>query len=130
MPSRKAGGTPRVSTIFSLSVENEQAGAGGGRPNLSRKTTFSGSNRNREKFIFPVQLTTRGIANLTQLIHTLLRVFTLDTRTRKGREEGEKYQEHDRDISGVEEVRGMVTPTGNQGLQLSKVYCPREHGAS
>ena len=32
---------------------------------------FSGANGDSEKIIFPVQLTTRGIGNLTRLIHTL-----------------------------------------------------------
>ena len=33
---------------------------------------FSGANADREMFIFPVQLTTSRIGNLTRLIHTLL----------------------------------------------------------
>ena len=37
----------------------------------SRVTKFSGANANRETFIFPVQLTTSRIGNLTRLIHTL-----------------------------------------------------------
>ena len=47
--------------------------------NLSRKTKFSGANGDREMFIFPVQLTTSRIGNLTRLIHTLLYVFTIQT---------------------------------------------------
>ena len=44
-----------------------------GRPNLSRKTKFTGANEDGEKFIFLVQLTTTSrIGNLIQLIHTLL----------------------------------------------------------
>ena len=37
----------------------------------SHVTKFSGTNANRETFIFPVQLTTSRIGNLTRLIHTL-----------------------------------------------------------
>ena len=50
----------------------ERAGwRGTGQPNPSRKTKFSSANGDREKFIFPVQLTTSRIGNLTRLIHTL-----------------------------------------------------------
>ena len=46
---------------------------GTGRLKPSRETKFSGANGdNREIFIFPVQLTTSRISNLTRLIHTLL----------------------------------------------------------
>ena len=52
---------------------DEQAGAGRDcRTRLSRETKFSGANADREIFIFPVQLTTSRIGNLTWLIHTLL----------------------------------------------------------
>ena len=50
-------------------MENEQAGAG--RPNPSRDTKFSGANRDKELSIFPIQLITSRIGNLTRLIHTL-----------------------------------------------------------
>ena len=53
-------------------MENEQAGPGRDGPNLSRETKMSGANEDREIFIFPVQLTTSRIGNLTRLIHTLL----------------------------------------------------------
>ena len=43
-----------------------------GRPNLSRETGFSAPNGDKEIFIFPVQLTTSRIDNLTRLIHTLI----------------------------------------------------------
>ena len=36
-----------------------------------RETKFSGANADRETFIFPVQLTTSRIGNLTRLILTL-----------------------------------------------------------
>ena len=45
---------------------------GTGRPNPSREIKFSGPNGDREIFIFPVQLTTRRVGNLTRSIHTLL----------------------------------------------------------
>ena len=40
-------------------------------PNPSRETKFSGTNADREIFIFPVQLTTYRTGNLTGLVHTL-----------------------------------------------------------
>ena len=48
---------PRVSTRFSLGVENERAGARMVRSNLSHETKFSGANGDKESIIFPVQLT-------------------------------------------------------------------------
>ena len=45
---------------------------GTGRLNPSRETKFSGTHGDRGIFIFPVQLTTSRIGNLTRLIHTLL----------------------------------------------------------
>ena len=42
-----------------------------GLPNLCREIKFSGADGDRETFIFPVQLTTSRIGNLTRLIHTL-----------------------------------------------------------
>ena len=41
------------------------------RPNPSRETKFSGASGDKETLIFPVQLTTSRIGNLTRLIHTL-----------------------------------------------------------
>ena len=52
---------------------------GAGRRNLSRETKLSGANKDREEIIFPVQLTTRRIDNLTRLIHALLYVMTIRT---------------------------------------------------
>ena len=46
-------------------------------PNPSRETKFSGANGDREKLIFPVQLTTSRIGNLTQLIHILRYVMAI-----------------------------------------------------
>ena len=48
-------------------------------PKPSREAKFSGANGDREMLIFPVQLTTSRIGNLTQLIHTLLCVMTIHT---------------------------------------------------
>ena len=44
---------------------------GTGLPNPSRETKLPGANGDREIFIFPVQLTTSRIGNLTRLIITL-----------------------------------------------------------
>ena len=48
-------------------------------PNPSRETKISGANADREIFIFPVQLTTCRIGNLTRLIHTLAICVTIHT---------------------------------------------------
>ena len=71
--SQKAGGNPSRSTIFSLSVENEQDGAGrDGRTCLERPN--SQARMTGEKNMFPAQLTTIRIGNLTRLIHTLWKI--------------------------------------------------------
>ena len=44
-----------------------------------RETKFSDANADREIFIFPVQLTTCRIGNLTRLIHTLAICLTIHT---------------------------------------------------
>ena len=49
---------------------NEQADAGRDLPNLFRDIQFSGANEDWEVFVFPVQLTTSRIGNLTRLILT------------------------------------------------------------
>ena len=48
---------------------DEQADAG---RDPSRETNFSGANADREMFIFPVQLTTSRIGNLTRLNHAVV----------------------------------------------------------
>ena len=63
--ARKMGGIPRVSTRFSLSMENDPGWRGKRRPNQSREVKFSGANGDREKMIFPVRLTTSMIGKLT-----------------------------------------------------------------
>ena len=50
---------------------HEQADAGRDYRTPSRETKFSVANGDREIFIFPVQLTTSRIGNLTRLILTL-----------------------------------------------------------
>ena len=52
---------------------------GMGRPSSSRETELSGTNGDREIFIFPVKLTMGGIRKHTRLIHTLLYVMTIHT---------------------------------------------------
>ena len=55
-------------------------GAYPNRLNPSRETKFSGTYGDDSGiFIFPVQLTTSRIVNLTRLIHTLLYVMTIHT---------------------------------------------------
>ena len=49
--------TVSYSPRFSLSVENERADAGTGRPNPPRETKLSGTNGDRKIYFFPVQLT-------------------------------------------------------------------------
>ena len=44
---------------------------------VSCETKFSGANGDVEMFIFPVQLTTNRIGNLTRPIHTLLYVMAI-----------------------------------------------------
>ena len=48
---------------------DEQADAGRDCANPSRETKFSGANAYRHTSIFPVQLTTSRVGNLTRLIH-------------------------------------------------------------
>ena len=73
-PPRNSGGIPRVSTRFSVNIENEQADTrrdsqtGLAKPNSQARTGA----RN----FFPVQLTMNRIGNLTRLICTLLYVVT------------------------------------------------------
>ena len=50
-----------------------------GLPKPSREAKFSDANGDREIFIFPVQLTTSRIGNLTRLIHTLAVCVTIQT---------------------------------------------------
>ena len=59
---------------------DEQADAGQDYlPNPSRETKFSGAHMDREILIFPVQLTTSRIGNLTWSINTLAICVTIHT---------------------------------------------------
>ena len=49
------------------------------RLNPSRETKFSGTDGDRGILIFPDQLTTSRVGNLTRLLHTLLYVVTIHT---------------------------------------------------
>ena len=59
--------------------EHADEGSRTGLPNPSRGTKFSGADADREILIFPVQLTTCWIGNLTRLIHTLALCVTVHT---------------------------------------------------
>ena len=59
----------------------DEQNRGTGRLNPSRETKFPGTHGDRGILIFPVQLTTSRIGNLTRLIHTLLYVMTVHTLT-------------------------------------------------
>ena len=48
-----------------------------GLPNPSREAKFSDANADREVSIFPVQLTTSRIGNLSRLIHTIAICVTI-----------------------------------------------------
>ena len=58
---RNSGGIPYVSTRFSLSMETSSLTRDGTAEPPSRGTKFSGANGDREKIVFPVQLTTSRI---------------------------------------------------------------------
>ena len=78
-PPRKAGETPSVSTNQSdlARVWRMSGLRRDGTDDPSRETKFAGANGDRKIFIFPVQLTTGRIDNLTRLIYTLLNVLTI-----------------------------------------------------
>ena len=62
-------------------MENECAHADMGRPNLTRKTKFSGANGDSENSVFPFQLTTSRIGNYIRLMPSLLEVMTTHVHT-------------------------------------------------
>ena len=68
-----------TSYTFLLRQKKKKQPEYAGLPNPSRETKFSGANADREIFIFPVQLTTCRIGNLTRLIHTLAICVTIHT---------------------------------------------------
>ena len=73
-PPRNSGGIPRVSTRFSVSIEDEQADK---RRDIQTCLAKPNSQaRTGARKCFPVQLTMNRIGNLTQLICILLYVMT------------------------------------------------------
>ena len=75
------GGNP-VSTRFSLGMEMSRLTRDGTAEPVSRDQILRHA-RGQGNTIFPVQLTTSRIGNLTRLIHTLLYVMTIHTHTLK-----------------------------------------------
>ena len=69
-PPRNLGGISYISTRFSLSMEMRRLAWDGTAEPASRDQIFR-RERGQGRFIFPVQLTTRRIDNLTRLIHSL-----------------------------------------------------------
>ena len=74
----KLGRNPAIKHQVQPEYEDEQADAGRDcRTRLARPNKFSGTNTDREIFIFPVQLTTSRAGDLTRLIHTLAVCVTI-----------------------------------------------------
>ena len=71
------GRNPVTKHHIQLEYGGEQADTG--RDCRTRQTKFSGTNADREIFIFPVQRTTSRIGNHTRLIHTLMYVMIIHT---------------------------------------------------
>ena len=69
---RELGRNPVSKHQIQPEYGDEQADAGRDGWNPCRKTKFSGTHGDRRDIIFPVQLTTSRIGNLTRLNHTLL----------------------------------------------------------
>ena len=124
-PPRNSGGIPRVSTRFSVSIENEQAGKRRDSQTCLAKPNFQA--RTRARNISPVQLTMNRIGDLTQLICTLLlyvmityayllriycRACTLNSRLLSG---------HLGVVAGT--LRGYIFPDryGSVGVQLTRL---------
>ena len=77
----KAGGIPRVSTRFSLSVENEQTGADGTAKPVSRDQILRREREQGNTLILSAQLTMSRFGNLTGLIRNLMTTHTYCTCT-------------------------------------------------
>ena len=75
-PPRNSGGIPSVSIIFSLRIEMSRLTRDGTAEPVSRDQILR-PKRGQGKTIFPVQLTTSKIGNLTEFILTLLNVMTI-----------------------------------------------------
>ena len=74
------GRNPVASTRFSLSMEMSRLTQDGMAEPISRDKIIRHARGDRGIFIFPVQLTTSRIGNLTRLIHTLL-LYVMTIRT-------------------------------------------------
>ena len=68
-----------VSAIVRSAVWKTNNIKGSLKNHFMNTSKFSGTHGDRGMFIFPVQLTTSRIGNLTRLIHTLLYVMTIYT---------------------------------------------------
>ena len=80
-PPRNSGGIPYVSTRLSLSMKMSRLTRDGTAEPVSRDQILRHA-RGQGNIIFPVQLTTSRISNLTRLIHTLPYVMTIHTHIR------------------------------------------------
>ena len=77
----------------------------------SRETKFSGMNGNREIFIFPVQLTTSRIDNLTRLVHTLAicvatHIYTMAT-THYSNQQGSRSRQNHCQVHSPENIESL-----------------------
>ena len=80
--SRKAGEIPvgKYQPIrFSLSVETERADAGQDGRTRMAKSNSQARAETGEKLMFPVQLTTNRVGNLTRFVYTRLKGPTIHT---------------------------------------------------
>ena len=77
---RRRGNREGSNTRFSLSsMEMSRLTRDGTTADPSREAKFSRANKDREIFIFPIQLTTCKIGNFTRLILLFLNVMTIHT---------------------------------------------------
>ena len=86
-----------VSTIFSLSMEMSRLTRDGTAEPVLRDQILRHA-RGQGNIIFPVQLTTNRIGNLTRLIHTLIYVMTIHTYTYKGYWENIFFQSYSMNV--------------------------------
>ena len=95
---------------------DEQADAGRTAEPVSRDQ-FSGVNADREIYIFPVQLTTSRIGNLTRSIHTLTICVTMQTYTRPG-----SHTQFPNNCLSFERRRlAYVKSSANQSIKVLKI---------
>ena len=120
-PPWTSGRTPRVSTRFSVGIENEQADTRRDSQTCLAKTNSQARTGTRK--CFPVQLTMNRVGNFTRLICTLLYVMTthayiytvactLNSRLLSG---------HLGVVAGT--LRGLIFPVryGSVGVQLTRL---------